>query len=467
MIATTTVTAQASNDRFWDRRPLPDDSIVKLASVSQAANQTFRGSGILFSHQGKSYVLTSEHVLLHGNQDRGNPILHKVWNPKIGSRRAVYLASDWSKGLALLSVPDLDPTPWLDLRNFVADTVGVSDRITVAGYPADSQALAWNDRARYTSGYRIKSPVYGFPLLWTFRDSKIEYGMSGGAALDERKIPIGLLSHQYIAVVAPGEDPNMALAIPIDAAAAWVRDYLEAPHAFVPRFFIRIEDQLNGGLSWPEAGKLRFETFCSGGQCAIYLIHRPNGASIPLEPGEEWMVRAVEYYARVGGRQPLFAYGVRLGGPSRISFRRGFSNVAEFLAYAAEPGGRVICSSDLGRKADSLLPAARLLNQSIEAASQPSLDPSHPANALLESLQLIDVYLARLRENPNGWSDRDWDHLYAGDFDHLLASPDHTAAWAALETDRPAQARSLRDALTELRKLYSQLVIDLPNARTE
>ena len=35
--------ATAAANGYWDRRPLPDDSVVKLVSVSKTADQAFRG----------------------------------------------------------------------------------------------------------------------------------------------------------------------------------------------------------------------------------------------------------------------------------------------------------------------------------------------------------------------------------------------------------------------------------------
>ena len=126
---------------------------------------------------GKAYVLTSDHVVLH--DDDG--FCHSVWNPTLGKQKAHYLASDWGIGLALLAVPDVKPGPgWADVRNLLAQLTKKADSVIVTGFPYDADGLVQDAKGA------IRDPGDPRPIfalddtLISIEGAHGEFGMSGG-----------------------------------------------------------------------------------------------------------------------------------------------------------------------------------------------------------------------------------------------------------------------------------------------
>lgn len=119
-------------------------STVKVTSGScLGAILRLEGSGTLFSYKGRSYVLTSEHAVLHSNSG----ICHAVYNPESGLREPVRLiAADWSIGAALLELPE-------SFRAIAALTLETGLRFGSDLYDKDSDL-----------GYQFHRAVFGYPV---------------------------------------------------------------------------------------------------------------------------------------------------------------------------------------------------------------------------------------------------------------------------------------------------------------
>ena len=103
--------------------------VVKVYSKHcQRPDKDFRGSGLLFKRGNADrnlYILTSEHVLLHGQKNtqicHGIGVQLKSNNEQFTKFEAALLASDWQEGLALLKITD--PTP--DLIEIAPDVSSI------------------------------------------------------------------------------------------------------------------------------------------------------------------------------------------------------------------------------------------------------------------------------------------------------------------------------------------------------
>ncbi len=95
MCIVTNTSAFAKSLADWQK------AIVKVSSYPcQAGRPRFDGSGFLVSYQGDTYVLTSEHVVLHDSNDH---VCHEIQNEK-ETINVKLLSADCAKGMALLKI---------------------------------------------------------------------------------------------------------------------------------------------------------------------------------------------------------------------------------------------------------------------------------------------------------------------------------------------------------------------------
>ena len=101
--------------------------VVKVRSTL-GSGPTLTGSGVAFKAQGRTWVLTSEHVVFHAAS--GSPNLIQGVNGK--EARVSLRAVDWGMGLALLEVEGALPTDGalasLDRFASAPPALGLKDR---------------------------------------------------------------------------------------------------------------------------------------------------------------------------------------------------------------------------------------------------------------------------------------------------------------------------------------------------
>lgn len=236
----------------------PNESVLKVTSYPCATPEKVRhGSGTAFSKDGKLYLVTSSHVLFHG--DANERICHRTSDPSGAGVTARLLRVNVARGAALLQLPDnvslaVRPLEWRAL----------ADEVPVSETDAELTGFAWESKTRSSdSSARIldaRSTRGILPLVKTIFEVKghSEYGMSGGSLLTAKGSYVGMLSHQYLRVISGevsepqsyrrGERVNdsemIALVIPRSEVAAWIVSALREQAGSDLRE--RVADQLRG-----------------------------------------------------------------------------------------------------------------------------------------------------------------------------------------------------------------------------
>ncbi len=201
--------AQARSDEF-KATSLP---VVQIHSMN-CGNKTeeFLGSGLLFTYDGHYYVVTSEHVIMQPYLEAG---CNRIQFANGKSVPAEQLVSDWSKDLAILSVPSLgsqkhpiDPElkiPAWDMTG-VSQGLAIGQTLRIAGFPASSAIPV------FTKGTieALDSLDHYFPAITSLiriGHSDGEYGMSGSPVYNEEGSDwVGILSSQ-VHILLPGDRP--------------------------------------------------------------------------------------------------------------------------------------------------------------------------------------------------------------------------------------------------------------------
>ncbi len=249
---------------------MPSVEVVKVFSYPcNFASAEFAGSGTLFSYRGKTYVLTSEHVVLHGNKNICHSI--EIANGKHYSVKLVL--ADWGYGAALLETQENVPGTQ-DMASFFDFSAIEQARVLAVGYPRRTNNLIQDE------GYilSISSERPAIPLLKNLVEVKgahVEFGMSGGALLSKESGQyLGLITHQALESSPEGATSPSAISkgkavsdhffvISANAIAAWVHSVLASPNSkatFVRSPQVQIlehnEIVFSNGLRFEFAGSL-------------------------------------------------------------------------------------------------------------------------------------------------------------------------------------------------------------------
>jgi len=218
----------------------PELATVKVQSGYCSGGETLPGSGILFTHKNRVLVLTSEHVVLHGDDQN---ICHTIFNEEIGNLPTTLLSANWGNGLALLEVSNLPydfdlPT----LEDFITANPESDNLAVTSGFTADSRTLTRHARADVIS---FSSDRMVFPEVNRIIEiiGHGEFGMSGGPLFNENQDSIlGILSHQYLKQI-PGQAAvpvsysadytllmeNTLFVIPSSDIKTWVEESVKSP----------------------------------------------------------------------------------------------------------------------------------------------------------------------------------------------------------------------------------------------
>ena len=229
-----------------------EKAAIKIQSEWKYSEKKYFGSGLLFTRAGKVYCLTSDHVFFHSKKDG----VQRLEAPSQPLRRAVFLVSDWAKGLGLLEVTDpLEPRSDAlpKLQDLSPGTFNVGAPLRVVGFPY----LAHNPIS-YLGG-KVQEPKFDqgifaeLPFLLQIEDSYGEFGMSGGPVLSRTGEFVGILSHQDLTV--PGQPQKNLLLIPAKSAFQWLNDYFNNPQLPPIRWAQSAYEQV-GGFETVDSGRL-------------------------------------------------------------------------------------------------------------------------------------------------------------------------------------------------------------------
>jgi hypothetical protein len=442
--------------------PLPDNSIVKIHSSVCGASSSWRGTGTLIQANGKAYVLTSDHVVLHGNswedqekvQEKVQEICHTVWNPVIGAMKAKYLTSDWEMGLALLEVPDVEGKSFLKPEQLTCESYPLSHDLMVMGYPADSEILMEDGKGRLIHNSTIPSFLYGVPHMGRIDGTSGEFGMSGGIAAEVTlrglRTPIGIVSHQVVRGGRPDEvNRNRILFIPITAARDWLLRYFANPEGFQPRFFQDIGVQVDGAAWAVQAGKLFFHLQCYGHgprPCNVIIGHRPDAVAIEYQEQESWMKQLVDKFEKDRELRSVFIFGNREGMVQNAYVDANYAGLTDFLRRTAKNPVLAALRDLAWVPEKELPPLAERLGAWIRENEKAG------TSGLLTSLKAAHFFVSRLENSGDDF--RRWDHLNERDFLQLLES--YPSDWKAL---KESEAKKLRRIVEELRKVYLKYLV--------
>lgn len=243
------------------------NSTVKVTSgICGQDGSKFRGSGVLLRDARKTYVLTSDHILINSNSG----VCHRVSNSKIGSVKTKVLVSDWASGIALLEVlGSVSPDVALPLSVIAKRPPAEREKLTVSGFPFEP--FDAKEPTLYSEGSVLKAQstrhvfAHAVPMIELF-DTHAEFGMSGGPVFstDESQI-LGMISHQAIELVAGGPSRvveisgkksgekthvyNHIFVISPDFISSWLEGYFSDPETFKPALVESPKNQLLGKKS--------------------------------------------------------------------------------------------------------------------------------------------------------------------------------------------------------------------------
>jgi hypothetical protein len=246
----------------------PEKSVVKVTSQYGPNKEiSNNGSGLLFQNQGKTWVLTSEHVVWHTYQNVENRVY--LFSEKPSSYKAELKTVDWAVGIALLEVLNYAGAALPTLDDFKKGLPEKGDQLYVSGFRSSGVDLILdpNGNALLPEGHEHLFP--DIKTVIQIKGALADEGMSGGPvfSMDRNEI-VGILSHRYLELVHDNNSPvsdykrgsrleTLPICIPSPFLYKWLQKYFSDPRAFKPSFVRDIESQqakeesiLSGGLKF-------------------------------------------------------------------------------------------------------------------------------------------------------------------------------------------------------------------------
>ena len=154
------------------------------------------GSGFIVKIKDKKYVLTSDHVIYHGNIEQS--VCHSGLSESGANLKLELLDVNIGLGLALMSVDSDSILRYFDLNQFTErESLVNGDELFIEAFPYSSLNLA------KSSGeiFQLKSDRHLLPQVKSMLELDIhtEFGMSGGPVIDRKSRKLaGMLSHQVL-----------------------------------------------------------------------------------------------------------------------------------------------------------------------------------------------------------------------------------------------------------------------------
>lgn len=253
---------------IWAIASIPNDAVVKTHSYLKGSDLIhFKGSGLLFKHLNRSFVIGSEHTALNENGEFG----HSMWNTKLGDVPARLLVADWGSGLVLWEVFPRKPLENLpSLADLKSRPVAAKDPASAKGFPFATKVLKDGiyGAVEEPKDPRILIPLISYGILLLSEVG--EFGMSGGPVVNSTGEFLGILSHQYLRYIGGGKaktleyDREMSVlqnhlfVIPAEFVQTWLSDYFRSPERFLPAMVKNARLQIKESRAVLTRG-LRFE----------------------------------------------------------------------------------------------------------------------------------------------------------------------------------------------------------------
>ncbi len=213
-----------ASDRLSNSVPA---SLPTLKIISQFRDEslTLRGSGLGFCFLGQAYVVTSDHVLLHGDANAVQIVM--LLQQKF---TAHYLVSDYGHGLGLLALTSADSVcvSWPALETMALAKFEKNQAVAMLGYPAMSDSLIRDLSGRVSDPSVDRGVFVEQTQLIEIAGGHAEFGMSGGVVTNTEGKFAGLLSHQIYSETGSAIQ-NTILAIPAADVVAWLKGYFSDP----------------------------------------------------------------------------------------------------------------------------------------------------------------------------------------------------------------------------------------------
>lgn len=428
------------------------DFVVKIESGLCQDPNPFHGSGLLIGQNGKAFVITSDHVVVHNYQD---PTCHQITNELFGKHRASFDVAEWGNGLALLEVPDLKPdATWPTIADLKPlEQVSPGEGATVAGFPADSDSLIIDKRGAIAA-LDAELPFFAqVPRLLEIKGAHGEFGMSGGIAYNNQGY-LGLLSHQRVL-----SSENQLFVIPALVVYEWLKGALNEGIFLKTYFSNWVDDQLLKieSVKTAEAGYdfVLFDAF----------HHVPKIKSVRIQAFND-PTNPKHFRDPFGRLERMYGF---LSNPSTHTqvqlryFRRGsllsrdatlvsvtglvdfFQKVAreEFVPVFVTPLGSVDWEEMLALKALAVQLAASVLNF------------KHTESSLLQELGAAGYWLQLIPESIESLDER-WTIVTTTDIDRMLKG---SGGWSQLSGENPSEATHLRALLKRISQSLSRAVL--------
>jgi hypothetical protein len=434
-------------------QPIPTSAAVKTVSTSTSQGQTFNGSGLLFQRGGTVYVLTSDHVILHGTDG----YVHKVSSAAIGTTTVSLLFADWGYGLALLRADHVAPTAGIptfeDLR---PDAATQGESVTLVGFPAEATTPI-EDHRGHVDNPLFPSPLFvSIPNLIQVSGAQGEFGMSGGPLFSAPGRFLGMLSHQ---IVTQGGTPvNELLILPGAALYDWLSRYFANPQGFQSPFSEPPQLQFDGG-----------DQVYAGDQWFMYLessedtgvtISDLGKAVTPIGP-----IDAGHYLDRA--RALFHQYPNDLSAVDVSCFRRtgdfwdgcaaSFSSLAQFFRYLQQEGLEPVGTNTINNWDQDI---EKLYQEGVKLANGLALIGqvySGDGSLLYNRLTFLGYRLPQ-EDGPAG-EQTQFAFVKAADLQFLLNDPSYQKDWAALNQKSPGGADAVRQALQDMIPVFQHLTL--------
>jgi hypothetical protein len=305
-------------------------SVVKTTSM-HGIDRIWFGSGFLFRNDGKHYVVTSDHVILHGNES----IQHSAMTENSPEIPLKYLVSDWGYGLALLEVveKDLSDEALPVVTDLAPEKVNVGTPVVACGFPSKSHSLICDTEGAVGKLESEMQPHALVPALIELTGTHGEFGMSGGPVFTDSGAFVGMLSHQYLSGESTAPQ-NHLLVIPASTVFSWLSRYFSNPADFAIYFYNDEFMQVNEPNTF-YSGELYFwytrEPFLSHGIVTLTLSN-PNPSRFIESPHAQVSLQRI----LDGLRRPGVNLAKVVGFSGERTFR--FNSFAEFVQLLQTPG---------------------------------------------------------------------------------------------------------------------------------
>jgi hypothetical protein len=450
---------------------------VKVRSGWHGDFRPLEGTGLTFvrKHREKirRYVVTSDHVVYHGNESGWGGYRHSILDGTGNERVARFLAADAGSGLALLEVLGPDASAWdLEVQPFpkVVETPLKGQSTMRFGYPYGSRTVLVSLKGFVESAEsKYAFLPLGLPQIELLGDAG-EYGMSGGPVLSVNYGLIGLLSHQII-VEAKDGDPrtiewrmgnpiqNHLLLVPGRVVRDFVDEYFRDPEGYLPFYDADPGNQQSGRVL--STGSLTLDLWCSerpDGACttSANLLSKPRG-KYPFRwfAELEAILRADPALDRaviLGFRKPELAYWT-----TEQQHLRPRTSLEFFRLMARVDAGELVPLVRVYLRRESQLDVEKTheprLSSAMSALSRGLGDAR--AKGLGEAVRSMSYILWGGYDRYRGLSETFWT-VKPSDLDALAAprDPRLAAEWETMDPRERVRVRELlkaaRDALAKL-----------------